>query len=64
MKLCLRRSKNGHSYALHDSNTGEILPAQQRVEVIQEPGDLTKVVVTFVADARASSRVQIERDDV
>lgn len=63
MKLALRRTKDGRAYALHDAETGEILPAQQSLQIIQEAGDLTKVVVTFVADSRASPRVQIERDD-
>lgn len=63
LKLALRRTKNGAAYALHDVATGELVPAQERIEIIQEPGDLTKVVVTFIADSRASSRVQIERDD-
>lgn len=65
MKLALRRSKEaGGSYALHDAVTGEPLPGQIEVQIIQQPQDMTKVVVTFEADARLSGGfVQIERDD-
>lgn len=66
MKLALRRSKEaGGAYALHDAVTGEALPGKIEVQIIQQPQDMTKVVVTFNADARTfkGGFVQIERDD-
>ncbi|OHV13009.1 hypothetical protein [Kushneria phosphatilytica] len=66
MKLALRRSKEaGGAYALHDAVTGEPLPGQFEVQIIQQPHELTKVVVTFNADARTFTGgfVQIEEDD-
>ncbi|SDW17131.1 hypothetical protein SAMN05443545_101285 [Aidingimonas halophila] len=47
-RLVLRRSQDGQ-VALHDAETGEMLESQAHVELIQEPFEVTKVVVTFLA---------------
>lgn len=38
MKLALRRTKDGSAYALHDAETGEILPAQQSLQIERDDG--------------------------
>lgn len=52
---------------LCDGNTGEFLPGQLKVEIVQEPGDIAKVVVTFVTPRKSGSLnipgVKIQVDD-
>lgn len=63
-KLVLKRTDNkAKALVLHDAQTGEILVGQQSLQVIQEPNELTRIVVTFVADKRSSDRVDIQCDD-
>lgn len=62
MKLTVRRTEDG-ALALHDAATGCSLPAQTRVDIIQDPGELTEVVVRFVADPRSTAALSIEVSD-
>lgn len=45
-KLVLREGLGGE-VALHDAATGDRLGGQSRVELTQEPGKTTKIIVTF-----------------
>lgn len=52
---------------LCDGNTGEFLPGQLKLEIMQEPGDIAKVVVTFVTQRKSGTLnipgVKIQVDD-
>ena len=59
--LELKRDAMGQ-LGLHDAETGQPLTGQMEVQVIQQPRDATRVVVTFLADAGRSS-VKIDVND-
>lgn len=64
-KLILKRgSGKNKALILHDAQTGEPLASQKNVQVIQDPFELTRIVVTFIADKRASNAVRIQCDDL
>lgn len=60
--LVVRRNKRGQ-LCLHDAQTGQPLAAQASLNIVQEPGEVTAVIVRFVADPRAPRCVRIEADD-
>jgi hypothetical protein len=62
-KLVVRRNA-AWLLALHDAETGEMLPAQADLRIEQDPRDLTKVVVTFYASPLVGQAVAIEVDDL
>lgn len=58
-KLLVKRLENGR-LALHDAETGEVLSGQSKVEIVQEPGDITRCVVTFAAYCSYGVRLEID----
>lgn len=42
--------RHGINVCLHDAFSGEVLAGQTKVELVQRPGELTKLVVEFACD--------------
>ena len=44
--------RNGPYVCLHDAFSGEVLAGQNSVQLIQEPGEITRLVVEFQCDGK------------
>jgi len=51
--------REGMHVCLHDAFSGEVLAGQTKVQLIQEPGEVTRLVVEFSCDG---SYVRLEGD--
>lgn len=60
-ELAVRRTRGG-KLCLHDVETGEPLPGQAKVEIVQDTGSLTRVVVTFNAQGAGDVKLQVNDD--
>lgn len=44
--------RNGQHVCLHDAFSGEVLGGQSSVRLIQNPGEVTRLIVEFVCDGK------------